>query len=193
MNSTFKWHWHYGYLSVLVILISCMESKTTEDAIIGFAEDGDISEFIEPDQLLAYIVENEQVIYVANGAEQTVAEEMGAEIKGQTWYLKEDNGAGREKKELKWADYHPRMIIVKWTYLRGFRCLEKEKGEWINVTDKRNRFIRSYQTTEKGWWCMREDGACKIILKEVTGDFWTKQEGKGTKRTETRKLSACTP
>lgn len=175
---------------LFLLLLSCKGEQSVENNIAGLTPE-DAADFIDPGQLLAYTTKEEQAIYVAAGQEQLVAEALGAKVEGRLWHLQEDNGAAREKKELKPEDYYPRVAIIKWTYLNGFKCTEKEAGSWINITTKRGKFVRSYQTTEPGWWCMREPGRCKIIFKEVTGDFWTRPEGRGERKTETRKLSAC--
>jgi len=186
-------------LIICIIMWCCASDKPVDNVIIGPVSENamitsaEARDHIDASHLMAYVAEDDPAIYVSKGFEEQVATLTAARIEGQVWFLKEDNGQGREKKELKPEDYYPRVSIVKWTYLQGFRCEEKEAGTWINVLNKKGRFVRSYKTTEKASWCMSGDGSCKIILKEVTGEFWSRREGRGRKRTETRKLSACVP
>ena len=185
---------------LMIIGYSCESTTETRDAVIGINENKDeriedIMDFVDPDQPLAYIVEGELTIYIARGYEEAVAKALDANIENGIWLLKEENFAvKREPKELKWEDWYPRLAIIRWTYMRGFTCVEKPAGSWINITNKKNKFVRSYKTTEKDWWCQREVGqSCKVVNKLTPGDYYTKREGRGRKKFETRTLSACSP
>lgn len=133
---------------ICIIMWCCASDKSVQNIIIGpLSENASISsaeaeDHIDASQLMAYVADDDPAIYVSKGFEEEVAAITAARIEGQVWFLKEDNGQGRKKKELKPEDYYPRVSIVKWTYLRGFRCEEKEAGTWINVVNKKGKFVR---------------------------------------------------
>lgn len=144
---------------------------------------------------LRIFVRMKKVLYVAKGFEEQVARGLHAVVNGDTWTWKEDGkDQSREKKELEWSDYFPNVAAVKWTYMRGFECVEHPAGTWINIFNKRGRFKRSYRTQQKRWWCVKASAVhtCRLAMVEVTGDFYTGRNGRGRrKRGEKHKLGAC--
>ena len=188
------------YLMVLIpafTYICCDTDTEIDNGALGLSDsdtaESSILDHVDTENLLAYIVDDEPSIYIAKGMDYEVATALDAVVDENVWMLKADS-VKREKKELKWDEWYPRVAIIKWTYMRGFKCKKVPAGTWLDITNKKGKFKRSYKTTEEGWWCLREKGAsCKIILKKVTGDFYTKRNGRGRKKRETRKLSACTP
>ena len=188
---------HPGIFSsfIIFLLFSCLTPHFSGDEFLGpkdvdEKEQFDITKFINPDQPLAYIAEDDPFIYVAKGYEQEVAKELGAEVNGDTWKLQEEKFLKKRKlKELKWEDYHPRVAIIIWTYMKGFKCKEIPAGTWLNVTSKKNKFLRSYKTPQKDWWCLREKGQrCKIVIKKITGDFLYQTQRKREKESRNKAL-----
>src|SRR5687768_8873482 len=124
-------------LSICIIMWCCTSNRSVDNVIIGPVTDNaginsaEAEDYIDASHLMAYVAEDDPAIYVSKAFEEEVAAITAARIDGPVWFLTEDNGQGREKKELKPEDYYPRVSIVKWTYLRGFRCEEKEAGTWI--------------------------------------------------------------
>lgn len=166
--------------------------------LLGAEDDlSDLMEFIEPEQLLAYVlVEDDSAIYVAKGQEALVAKALNAQIEGEYWQLQEaGKKRKRKRKEAKFSDWFPPVLHVKWTYLKGLTCKTLAAGAWIPIRNKRGKFIRSYQTPTKADWCVLEKGKlCKILFKKIEdGTFYTGPKGTGRKKIETRTLSGCAP
>jgi hypothetical protein len=158
----------------------------------------DMRELFPPSDVLAYVDGDDEIIYVAAGREKEVARRLDARIDGDVWILKEgDEEVRRQKQELDYDRWYPRVAIVKWTYLRNMDCREIEAGTWMPVYRRRDgalRFHRSFQTTEKAWWCVTVRGrACRVVFEDVSTDFFTKPEGEGRRIRETRRLTKCAP
>lgn len=169
-----------------------------DDAVFGIRDNVDgegVWDFLEPDQLLAYTVDNEEVIYVAEGMEEQVAADLNAIVKDDIWVFQEQ-GQEKEvkKKPLNWQDWYQGIKHVKWTYLQGMECKKVTKGTWQNVRNKRGKFLRSYQAPEDASYCtFRKGFRCKVLVKELETEFFTKPNGRGQKLKEKRKLSFCAP
>lgn len=153
-----------------------------------------IEEAILPDELLAYVNIDDSVIYVTKGYEEEVAEDLGADVDGNIWHMKEDGAlVARERKELEVQNFYNQVAIVKWTYLKGFKCEQHPAGFWLNIYRRRSgRFYRSHKTTAAGRWCIyRRAGRCKLAVIEVEGEYWTRPRGRGRRKNEKHKLGAC--
>lgn len=139
-----------------------------------------VEESILREDLLAYANVDDPAIYVNKNYVERVAEELGANVDGNIWQLKEDGvPVERERKDLQVQNFYNQVASVKWTYLKGFKCERHPAGFWLNIYRRRSgRFYRSYKTTEAGSWCIhRRRGSCKLVLIEVEGDYWSRPHG----------------
>ncbi len=158
-----------------------------------------VMDYIEKEDLVAYVTKDSDTIYVAQGFEEVIATDLEAKIEGDVWLLKEEDfGVKRPLKLLDWRKWNSNVYIeVEWTYLNGHDCQKKKKGQFVDFFDNNGVFQRSYRVPEDSHWCIKnekkdgEEHVCRTRHQAIRGEFWTGKKGKGSKRIEDRHLSIC--
>lgn len=133
-----------------------------------------MEEWIESNELMAYVMNEDNNIYVDDEAVPEIQESLKATIDNGVWQYQNADGQmiKRNQKPLNVKNYSNRIAIVKWSFARGYDCQEKPKGYKLPIHqagDRNRKIVAAYETTEKGNWCIdNRSFRCKFGWKKVT-------------------------
>lgn len=189
---------HLGYLLILLValfvLIGCssLEQSVKGNGVGGIiiveGEPFDPVQWVTSEEIMAYVLEDDESIYVSEAHEEEVQQRLAANVRGEVWVYKNEKDAEerRKRKLLDLDKYWPKLSIVIWTYVKGYSCEEKPKGFLLpihNVGDRKKKPVLIYETEEKDKWCIyNKYGSCKVVWKEKKGKFIKLRNGKILKK-----------
>jgi len=136
-----------------------------------------LEEWLESNELMAYVMNDNNNIYVHDEAINDIQAALKATIENGVWLYQNSQGKiiQRNQKPLNLKDYSNRAAIIKWSYARGYDCQERPKGFKLPIHqagDRNRKIIAAYETTEKENWCIdNRSSTCKFGWKKVTARF----------------------
>ncbi len=181
-----------SFLALFVLESCSIFSPVLDPGVGGIFQDTtqvlSLSEENIEDDIMAYVLTDDAILYVAPAHEKEVQQALGAEIKDNVWTYKNDLGVvqHRPRKDLDADQYWNQVATIKWTKIKGYRCEEKPKGFFLPVHDvrsDRNKAKLVYETQAKGNWCIyRKYDYCNLVWKDTKGTYIKLRNGKVLKR-----------
>nr|WP_299382317.1 hypothetical protein [Allomuricauda sp.] len=136
-----------------------------------------LQNWLENNELMAYVMENDDAIYVDDAYVDDIKESLEATVDNGVWLYQNSKGDSlkRNQQPLNIKDYANRVAIVKWSFARGYQCQELPKGYKLPIHragDRNRKIVAAYELTEKGSWCVdNRRYRCKFGWKKVTARF----------------------
>lgn len=136
-----------------------------------------IDEWLETNELMAYVLNDDNNIYIQEEAIKDIKTALKATINSGVWQYQNSQGQliKRNQKPLNLKEYSNRVAMIKWSFARGYNCQEKPAGYMLPIHragDRNKKIIAAYETKEKGNWCIdNRSSNCKYVWKKITAKF----------------------